>query len=55
MRSDTSAMTWQTDKKKPDLLVGLFYLQVYQNSLRPLFAAIRMRKAFSLMKPAASA
>ncbi len=28
---------------------------LYQNSLRPLLAAIRMRNALSLMKPAASA
>jgi len=27
----------------------------YQNNLRPLLAAMRMRKALSLMKPAASA
>ena len=36
------ACTWQA-----------FFLD--QNSLRPLFAAMRMRKALSLMKPAASA
>ncbi|MNR44061.1 hypothetical protein D3C85_1627570 [compost metagenome] len=29
--------------------------QAYQNSLRPLPAAMRMRRALSLMKPAASA
>lgn len=42
-------------KKWP--LEGPFFIATYntQNNLRPLLAAMRMRNAFSLMKPAASA
>lgn len=59
--------TLNTDKQNPDLLNdgqknGPFFkgplfmtLQVLQNNLRPLLAAMRMRSALSLMKPAASA
>lgn len=45
-------------KHKPRLVAGVCLSRetpAYQNSLRPLFAAIRMRSALSLMKPAASA
>ena len=38
-----------------DKATALSPLQRAQKSFRPLFAAMRMRKALSLMKPAASA
>lgn len=46
----------KTEGKKNGLLkAGRFLYRQAQNSLRPLFAAMRMRRALSLMKPAASA
>ncbi|SFW66073.1 hypothetical protein EDB98_11054 [Pseudomonas fluorescens] len=46
----------KTEGKKNGLLkAGRFFYRQGQNSLRPLFAAMRMRRALSLMKPAASA
>ncbi len=42
-------------KKNGLLKAGRFFYSQDQNSLRPLFAAMRMRRALSLMKPAASA
>lgn len=40
--------------KKGLRMAGPFFDR-HQNNLRPLFAAMRMRRALSLMKPAASA
>ena len=48
--------THKTEGKKNGLRkAGRFFDSQGQNSLRPLFAAMRMRRALSLMKPAASA
>lgn len=49
---DTNREKSSKKLKKGLHMAGLF---LDQNSLRPLFAAMRMRKALSLMKPAASA
>ncbi len=47
--------TQKKGKKNGLLMAGRFSCHQGQNSLRPLFAAMRMRRALSLMKPAASA
>jgi hypothetical protein len=54
-RVRTCGMHKKEDKKNGLLKAGRFLDNQGQNSLRPLFAAMRMRSALSLMKPAASA
>ncbi|CAH0162349.1 hypothetical protein SRABI06_00994 [Pseudomonas brassicacearum] len=45
----------EVQKKTACSKQAVFLYSQGQNSLRPLFAAMRMRRALSLMKPAASA
>lgn len=52
--AQTTLVTQPIEKKKPGL-GRAFFQGVVQINERPLFAAIRIRRALSLMKPAASA